>query len=163
MTLKEQVEKFVKYSPEDSDEYGDRYHIELNEELATILDGRCFLDLDMPERIEGFRFNKTETGLDCLYIGCGVAIGYCHNVHDDYENALDNNLFCGCDIVMVSQDHHLIREISEKEFNRMNQIVNEQIKKIGEREREFKELQKEFFLKKCQDGLNNCCVVTTGK
>ena len=46
------LEDFITYNKDKSDDYGDRYNIVINEELADILDGRCFLDYDMPDRIE---------------------------------------------------------------------------------------------------------------
>ena len=54
-------------------DYEDKFmdqEIVIDEALANKLNGRCFIDLDMPDRIEGFKFTKTKTGLDCLWIGC---------------------------------------------------------------------------------------------
>lgn len=139
------LEDFITYNKEKSDDYGDRYDIVINEELACILDGRCFLDYDMPDRIEGFKFTKTKNGIDILSIGCDAHWGYTYNYHDDYGEYLDNDTFTGCDIIMIAQNHPLLKEISLEMFQKMNEVINERIILYGQRDAEFEKLRKKFY------------------
>lgn len=139
------LEDFIIFNEEKSNECGDRYVIVLNSELADILDGRCFLDYDMPERIEGFKFTKTKNGLDLLSIGCDSHWGYTYNYHDDYGEYLDVDTYTGCNIVMIAQKHPLIKEISLEMFQNMNKLVNERIELYQQREYEFESIRKAFY------------------
>ena len=139
------VEDFIKYNGEKSDDYGSRFDITLNEELANILDGRCFLDYDIPDRLEGFKFYKTKNGLDILTIGCDAHCGYSNNYHDDFGEYLDNDLYSGCEIMMIAQNHPLIKEIPLEMFQKMNKVINDRIQLYKQRDSEFKKIRNEFY------------------
>ena len=120
--------------------------INITPELAGRLDGKCFLDLDMIERIEAFRFVKTSTGIDMISVGCDDHWGYSHLWHDDYGEYEINDTFCGIWIDMVEANSFLVREITQEKFDKANVIVNEVMDKAEKREAEFKRKQKEFGL-----------------
>lgn len=123
-----------------------RKTINITPELAESLDGRCFLDLDMNDRIEAFRFIKTGTGLDMLSIGCNDHWGYSHVHHDDYGEYEIDDTYNGIWIDMVNEKSFLVREIPQAKFDRANAIVNDVMDKAEKRESEFRKKQKEFGL-----------------
>ena len=116
--------------------------INITPELVDNLTGRCFLDFDMPDRIEAFRFIKTSTGIDTHYIGCNNYWGYSHVHHDDYGEHEINNTYNGIWIDMVNEKNFLVREIPQEKFDRINTIVNEIMSEAEKREDEFKKKQK---------------------
>ena len=124
-----------------------KQEIDLTEELVSSFDGRCFWDLDMySDRIEAFRFTKTTTGIDTLYIGCEEKWGYVDNLHDDYGKHKYEDTYCGTELLMIREGNGLIREISQDVFDKINKLVAETIKKWKERENAFKKRVKEIDL-----------------
>ena len=121
--------------------------IVIDEKLADELNGKCFLDLDMSDRLEGFRFAKTSTGIDVLYVGCDYHWGYAHNFHDNYGTYDVEDTYNGYDILNVQSEHFLIREITPEKFDELNKIVNDQMEKQQQLEREFGKLQARFGFK----------------
>lgn len=117
----------------------------INEELADKLNGRCFLDTDMPERIEGFKFMKTKTGIDCICIGSDSVFNYNEVYHEDYGTYKVKDTYFGTDIILVETNFYLIREISEELFNKMVAIVNNQKEISNKLEYDWKKTQKQFF------------------
>lgn len=117
----------------------------INEELADKLNERCFIDIDMPERIEGFKFVKTKTGIDFITIGCDSVFTYNHIYHEDYGTYKVKDTYFGTDIILVETNFYLIREISEELFNKMIAIVNNQKEISNKLENDWKKAQKQFF------------------
>lgn len=121
--------------------------INLSEEFVSHLDGRCFLDLDMySERIEAYRFTKTQTGLDTLFIGCNDYWGYCYNWHDSFGKRKIKDMYCGTEILMIKEGNHLVREISPATFDEINAIVHKVIDEMETRENAFKKKVKSLDL-----------------
>ncbi len=120
--------------------------INITPELTDRIDGRCFLDLDMNDRIEAFRFIKTSTGIDMVSVGCNDHWGYSHLWHDDYGEYEIGDTFCGIWIDMVETNCYLVREISQEKFDKANIIVNDIMENAEKRLCEFKKRQKEFGL-----------------
>lgn len=129
-------------------DYEDRFleqEIVINEELANKLNGRCFLDTDMPERVEGFKFVKTKTGIDCIYIGAWYCGTYSHVCHEDYGTYKVKDTYFGTDIASIETNFYLIKEISEEVFNKMISIVSEQDNIVTKLKSDFEEKQREIF------------------
>ena len=117
----------------------------INEKLADKLNGRCFLDTDMPERIEGFKFIKTKTGIDFITIGSDSVFNYSHVCHEDYGKYKVKDTFFGTDIILVETNFYLLREISEDVFNKMVSIINKQ-KDISDKiKNDWIKTQRQFF------------------
>ena len=145
--FKQRVIKCLKNQREfEAEEEHYKKKINITPELAESLNGRCFLDLDMSDRIEAFRFIKTSTGIDMHSIGCDNHWGYSHVHHDDFGEYEINDTFNGIWIDMVNEKSFLVREIPQEKFDRANAIVNEIMDEAEKRENEFKKKQKEFGL-----------------
>lgn len=70
--------------------------IHITPELANHLDGHCFLDLDMPERLEGFQFYKANNGITfeyCSTDGYGVAYIDTVNRVDKFDKHVFDNTY----------------------------------------------------------------------
>ena len=134
------------YREAEAEEEHYKKKINITPELAETLNGRCFLDLDMSDRIEAFRFIKTSTGIDMHSIGCDNHWGYSHVHHDDFGEYEINDTFNGIWIDMVNEKSFLVREIPQEKFDRANAIVNEIMDEAEKRGNEFKKKQKEFGL-----------------
>lgn len=117
----------------------------INEELADKLNGRCFLDTDIPERIEGFKFIKTKTGIDFITIGSDSVFNYSYVYHEDYGKYKVKDTYFGTDIILVETNFYLLREISEDVFNKMVSIINKQ-KDISDKiKNDWIKTQRQFF------------------
>ena len=130
-------------------EYEDSFlgkDIEIDEELANKLNGRCFVDTDMPERIEGFKFIKTKTGIDFISIGADSFFTYNYVYHEDYGKYKIKDTYFGTEIISVLTKFYLLHEVSEEIFNKMIKIVNAQSEMVNKIEKEFKSKQKQLFL-----------------
>ena len=81
-------------------ETGEITTINITPELVELLNGRCFIDLDMPDRLEAFQFKKTFNGINAIYCGTdGAGVAYInyseceadlcgeHNIDDTYNGA----------------------------------------------------------------------------
>ena len=132
------------YKEEYEDDFMEQ-DIVINETLADILNGRCFIDTDMPERIEGFKFVKAKTGIDCIYVGADPFFTYTHVLHEDYGTYKVKDTYFGTDIALVQTNFYLIREIDDELFNQMLNVVNEQKDIVKKVENDFKKKQKEIF------------------
>jgi len=119
--------------------------IVINEALADELNGRCFIDTDMPERVEGFKFVKTKTGVDCVYVGADPFFTYNHVVHEDYGTYKVKDTYFGTDIILVQTRFYLIHEIDESVFNQMVKVVNEQEEITNKMKKDFEKKQREIF------------------
>lgn len=121
--------------------------INLSEGFASHFHNRYFLDLDMySERIEAYRFTKTQTGLDTVFIGCDDHWGYCYNSHDNFGKHKIKDMCCGTEILMIEEENHLVREISPATFDEINAIVHKVIDEMEERENAFKKKVKALDL-----------------
>lgn len=121
--------------------------IVIDETLADKLNGRCFIDLDMPDRIEGFKFTKTKTGLDCLWIGCDCFWAYHFSDHEDYGTYKIKDTSFGTDVNSVLTDFYLIKEVTEDVFNEMQKIVNDVDEKSKQMKVKFDKTQHELWKK----------------
>lgn len=131
-------------------EYEDSFlgqDIEIDEELADKLNGRCFVDTDMSERIEGFKFVKTKTGIDLISIGADSFLTYNYVYHEDYGKYKVKDTYFGTEIINVLTEFYLLHEVSEEIFNEMIKIVNTQSEIVRKIEKDFKAKQKQLFLK----------------
>lgn len=125
--------------------------IELNRVLVNSLDGRCFLNLSQEERMEGFCFSKTSTGLDTLYIGCDNHWGYSHLYHDNYGTFRPDNVFCGKEVQLVISESPDLREITREKFSEMERVVNERILLYRQRDEEFEQIRERFYISEEED------------
>lgn len=122
----------------------DEQEIIINESLADELNGRCFMDLDMSDRIEGIKFIKTDRGIDTLYIGCTYCWGYIHCLHDDYGTYQIKDTYNGTDITMIKEKSPFLIEVSLEVFDKMNKIVDDKIKESKKKKVEFENKQREL-------------------
>ena len=130
-------------------EYEDSFldqDIEIDEELANKLNGKCFIDTDIPERIEGFKFVKTKTGIDLISIGADSFFTYNHVCHEDYGKYKVKDTYFGTEILNVLTEFYLLHEVSEEIFNKMIKIVNAQSEIVNRIEKDFEAKQKQLFL-----------------
>jgi hypothetical protein len=116
-------------------------------ELAEKYDGRCFLDLDMPDRIEALMFTKTEEGLQGEYITCNYYCGYTNVWVDkfDYIAVSYDDLYNGSSIEMIENGMQLHKEITKGKYEEIKNIVIEQIKKADKLKAEFAKLQEQIL------------------
>jgi hypothetical protein len=120
--------------------------VEITPGVTSMLDGRCFLDLDMmTERIEAFKFMKSSTGIDMVCIGCDDHWGYINVFHDDFGKFNVEDTFSGAEINMVRENNSLVREIPQSRFYEILFEVNTVIEEAKKREKKFKERQKYIF------------------
>ena len=119
--------------------------IDLNRKLVSSLDGRCFINMCSPERMEGFCFTKTSTGIDTLYIGCDNHWGYSHLYHDNYGSFRPANIFCGKEIQMVTGGSPDVREIEKEKFVEMSKVIVERITIYRQRDEEFEKVREKFY------------------
>lgn len=74
-------------------ETGEITTINITPELVELLDGRCFIDLDMPDRLEAFQFKKTMDGINALYCGAdGAGVAYIHYSEDQADLYGEHNI-----------------------------------------------------------------------
>lgn len=116
-------------------------------ELAEKYDGRCFLDLDMPDRIEALMFTKTDKGLLGEYIGCDYGWGYNHKFLDKYEDIAESfeDLYNGSSIETIETNSPLHKEITYERYEEIKKAVAEQKKKADKFRAEFAKLQEKFL------------------
>lgn len=116
-------------------------------ELAEKYDGRCFLDLDMPDRIEALMFTKTDKGLQGEYIGCDYGWGYNHKFLDKYEDIAESfeDLYNGSSIETIETNSPLHKEITYERYEEIKKAVAEQKKKADKFRAEFAKLQEKFL------------------
>lgn len=121
--------------------------ISITRKLVDHLDGRCFIDLDMPERLEGFRFHKTPTGITAEYCGAdGGGVAYIDDGHakiNDHEYMEDkfgkhpiDDTYNGCTIHGIAFSPELSMEIPMEAYEHIRHFVWQQIK-IHEANREY--------------------------
>ena len=113
-------------------------------ELAEKYDGRCFVDYDMNERVEAFRFFKDETGINIHIIGCSDCIHYNHIEHDDYDTEGVHNTYSLSEINMVEEEDSLVKEITQEQFDKMLAFVEDQKVRNEEEQKRIKDFQKEI-------------------
>ena len=111
--------------------------INITPELADHLDGRCFLDLDMSERLEGFQFHKVNNGITAEYCGTdGCGIAYIIDGSDDKEDKfivdkfgkhILENTYNGCTIYEVVFDRSLNLEIPVEAYEHIKHFVRQQM------------------------------------
>lgn len=133
------------YQNEYEDDFMEK-SIVINELVADKLNGRCFIDTDMPERIEGFKFIKTKTGIDFISIGADPFFTYTHTYHEDYGVYKVKDTYFGTDIILVEEGFNLLHEVSEEVFNKMIKIVNEQQEIVSDIKKNFEAKQKKLFV-----------------
>lgn len=114
---------------------------QITQELADKYDGRCFLDLDMPDRIEAVRFNKKDSGLEGEYIGCNFHWGYDRKFTDPYGEMEEEDSYHCATIVMLEDGMILHREITREEYYRIKGIVRERIDTCMRMQAEFSKIQ----------------------
>ena len=118
--------------------------IKITRKLVESLDGRCFQDLDMSERIEGLRFTKTQGGIDMLCIGCDQSWGYSDNYFDPYGEYYIEDTYSGGSIDMILNNNPLIKEISQEKFSEMEKLVNRKMRSYKRQKKEFEKSQEQF-------------------
>ena len=133
------------YQNEYEDDFMEK-SIVINELVADKLNGRCFIDTDMPERIEGFKFIKTKTGIDFISIGADPFFTYTHTYHEDNGVYKVKDTYFGTDIILVEEGFNLLHEVSEEVFNKMIKIVNEQQEIVSDIKKNFEAKQKKLFV-----------------
>lgn len=142
------LEKYPEYKQKIDETLGvdEKEEVEITPRIASILDGRCFLDLDMmTERIEAFKFMKSSTGIDMVCIGCDDHWGYINVFHDDFGKFNVEDTFSGAEINMVRENNSLVKEIPQSRFYEILFEVNTVIEEAKKREKKFKERQKYIF------------------
>ena len=115
--------------------------INFNKELAAKYDGRCFLDLDMPDRIEAMKFTKTPFGLSSEYVGCDYAWGYMQDYVDEYGEKSYDDMYCGADLDMIENGMYLHKEITPEHYELIKDFVLKRIQLYEELRDDFKENQ----------------------
>lgn len=115
--------------------------VNLNKELADKYDGRCFLDLDMPDRIEAIKFTKTPFGLSTECIGCNYSWGYIQDYVDKYGETTYNDMYCGGNLEMIENGMYLHREITPEHYELIKEFVLKRIQLYEELRDDFKEMQ----------------------
>lgn len=142
------LEKYPEYKQKIDETLGvdEKEEVEITPEIASMLDGRCFLDLDMmTERIEAFKFMKSSTGIDMVCIGCNDHWGYVNVFHDNFGKFNVEDTFSGAEINMVRENNSLVREIPQSRFYEILFEVTNVMAEAEKRERKFKERQKYIF------------------
>jgi len=122
----------------------EKQEIKITETLADELDGRCFMDLDMSDRIEGIKFIKTDRGIDALCIGCNYHWRYVLCFHDNYGTYRIEDTYNGTNIALIKEKSPFLVEISLEIFDKMNEIVNDKIDENKKMEKDFKKKQREL-------------------
>ena len=117
----------------------------LNKEFAAKYDGRCFLDLDMPDRIEALKFTKTPFGLSTECIGCNYSWGYIQDYVDEYGETTYNDMYCGGNIEMIENGMYLHKEITSEKYEQIRNCVLERIALYEQLRNEFLELKSEIL------------------
>lgn len=130
--------------------------INITPELADHLDGRCFIDLDMHERLEGFQFHKTNNGIIAEYCGTdGYGIAYIHDGSDDkfmedkFGKHLIDNTYNGCTIYEVVFDRSLNLEIPVEAYEHIKHFVQQQLA-IRNANREYIDAVRDIIIKNVQ-------------
>lgn len=120
--------------------------IDITPELADKLDGRCFMDLDMSERVEGFCFEKAPNGLKCKTIGADAHyVAYIHTYAQIYGKYKIKDTWFGTEIINVKTDQYLIKEIDSKTWDDMVSLVRSQKERIDKQTAEWEAKQKQIF------------------
>jgi hypothetical protein len=104
--------------------------ISITPELADHLDGHCFLDLDMPERLEGFQFHKANNGITLEYCGTdGYGVAYIDPVDgvDKFGKHVLDNTYCGGIIYEVVFNKKENLEIPVEAYEHIKHFVQQQM------------------------------------
>ena len=104
--------------------------INITPELAEHLDGRCFLDLDMHERLEAFQFHKSPYGITMEYCGAdGGSVAYVDVVDkvDKFGGHIIDNTYCGCTIYEVVFNKAENIEIPAAAYEHIKRFAQQQI------------------------------------
>lgn len=130
--------------------------INITPELVDHLDGRCFIDLDISECLEGVQFRKTNDGITAEYCGtdgCGVA--YCHDgsdrgervyMIDKYGEHIIDNTYNGCTVFEIVANPKMNIEIPVAVYEYIKHFVKQQIK-IMDANQEYISSVRELILK----------------
>lgn len=104
--------------------------INITPELADHLDGHCFLDLDMPERLEGFQFHKANNGITLEYCGTdGYGVAYIDTVDevDKFGKHVLDNTYCGGAIYETVFNKEENLEIPVEAYEHIKHFVQQQL------------------------------------
>lgn len=104
--------------------------INITPELADHIDGHCFLDLDIPERLEGFRFHKANNGITLEYCGTdGYGVAYIDTVDgvDKFGKHVLDNTYCGGTIYEVVFNKKENLEIPVESYEHIKHLVQQQM------------------------------------
>lgn len=104
--------------------------INITPELADHLDGRCFLDLDISERLEGFQFHKVNNGITLEYCGtdgCGVAYIDTADEVDKFGRHFIDDTYNGCTIYEVVFNKVENLEIPVEAYEHIKHFVQQQL------------------------------------
>lgn len=118
----------------------------LTEELARKYDGKCYIDYDRNDWIEAFRFDLTDEGLSCHFVGTCYHIGYNHTLTDQIGSVWPDSAFMEW-INMLEENCHLLKEITNDQFLEIVQLVEVQNGKIEHAREEFRQRREEIELK----------------
>lgn len=122
MDFDELQDKITDWAEEsESEDWATPYHV-LTKEVAEKYNGKCFVDYEMPERIEGYRFYMDETGLNMQSVGCGPNVNYDHTYHDEL-GVKSIESYCLAYINTIEMCKDLLAEISNETFEKMQAIV----------------------------------------
>lgn len=133
--------------------------INITEELAEHLDGHCFIDLELPERLESVQFRKTDTGLTAEYCGTdGYGVAYYENgcdveLHpkmiDNYGEHILDDTYNGCTLYDVVFNTGTNREISVETHEHIKFFVQQQVK-IKEANHNYIDTIRQIIIKNLQ-------------
>lgn len=115
-------DKITNWAEENEEEdWATPYRV-LTKKVAEKYNGKCFVDYEMPERIEGYRFYMDETGLNMQSVGCGPNVNHEHTYHDDF-GVKSTDSYCLAYINTIEMCKDLLAEIRNETFEKMQAIV----------------------------------------
>lgn len=126
--------------------------ISIDQELIDHLDGRCFLDLDIRERLEGFRFHKVNNGISLEYCGTnGYGVAYIDIVKDvdKFGKHFITDTSCGGAIYDVAFNKNDNIEIPVEAYEHIKHFVQQQLA-IRKANREYIDAIRDIIIKHVQ-------------
>lgn len=123
--------------------------IHITPELVDHLDGRCFLDLDMHERLEGFQFHKANNGISLEYCGTdGYGVAYIDTVNEVDKIGKHNldDTYCGCTIYEAVFNKEENLEIPVEAYEHIKHFVQQQLA-IRKANQEYIEAVRDIIIK----------------
>lgn len=121
--------------------------ITIDESLSNSLDGKCFIDYEQSNRIELFRFEKTDKGLMCHFIGCDYTWGYDFKMESEYGEFDAGDVGFSDYVFMLEDKFPWFEETTMEKFDLGYEIVKRQMALHDKLFNDFENIQTQFFMK----------------